>query len=68
MMKRSVLRRFEQVNKELWVLEIKQHVAKGVEILEPVGGSLRRVIPIILAHHDKFDGSGYHPTSGEESR
>ena len=30
------------------------------------GGSLRRVIPIILAHHDKFDGSGYHPTSGEE--
>jgi HD-GYP domain-containing protein (c-di-GMP phosphodiesterase class II) len=24
------------------------------------------VIPIILAHHDKFDGSGYHPTSGEE--
>ena len=27
---------------------------------------MRRVIPIILAHHDKFDGSGYHPTSGEE--
>src|SRR6187455_757976 len=33
--------------------------------LEPVGGALRRVIPIILAHHDKFDGSGYNPTSGE---
>jgi putative nucleotidyltransferase with HDIG domain len=46
--------------------EIKQHVNKGIEMLEPVGGSLRRVIPIILAHHDKFDGSGYHPTSGEE--
>lgn len=46
--------------------EIKQHVSKGIEMLEPVGGSLRRVIPIILAHHDKFDGSGYHPTSGEE--
>jgi putative nucleotidyltransferase with HDIG domain len=45
--------------------EIKKHVHKGVEMLEPVGGSLRRVIPIILAHHDKFDGSGYHPTSGE---
>ena len=45
--------------------EIKQHVSKGVDMLEPVGGSLRRVIPIILAHHDKFDGSGYHPTSGE---
>jgi HD-GYP domain-containing protein (c-di-GMP phosphodiesterase class II) len=24
------------------------------------------VIPIVLAHHDKFDGSGYRPTSGEE--
>ena len=42
--------------------EIKQHVSKGIEMLEPVGGSLRRVIPIMLAHHDKFDGSGYHPT------
>ncbi len=46
--------------------EIKQHVSKGIDILEPVGGSLRRVIPIILAHHDRFDGSGYHPTSGED--
>jgi putative nucleotidyltransferase with HDIG domain len=43
---------------------VQQHVAKGVELLQPVGGSLRRVIPIILAHHDKFDGSGYNPTSG----
>ena len=45
--------------------EIQKHVSRGVEMLEPVGGSLRRVIPIILAHHDKFDGSGYHPTKGE---
>jgi putative nucleotidyltransferase with HDIG domain len=46
--------------------EIQKHVAKGVQILEPVGGSLRRVIPIILAHHDRFDGSGYHPTRGDD--
>ena len=46
--------------------EIQKHVARGVELLEPVGGSLRRVIPIILAHHDRYDGSGYHPTSGED--
>lgn len=46
--------------------EIKQHVSKGMQMLEPVGGSLRRVLPIILAHHDRFDGSGYHPTSGEQ--
>jgi putative nucleotidyltransferase with HDIG domain len=46
--------------------DIQQHVGKGVEMLASVGGSLRRVIPIVLAHHDKFDGSGYHPTRGEE--
>ena len=45
--------------------EIKLHVSKGIQMLEPVGGSLRRVIPIILAHHDKFDGSGYRANSGE---
>lgn len=46
--------------------EMQRHVEKGVEMLQPVGGSLRRVIPIILSHHDKFDGSGYHLTRGEE--
>ena len=45
---------------------MQEHVSKGVSILEPVGGSLRRVIPIVLSHHDKFDGSGYNPTRGEE--
>ena len=44
---------------------VQQHVPRGIEMLEPVGGALRRVIPIILAHHDKFDGSGYNTTSGE---
>ena len=34
-------------------------------MLEPVGGSLRRILPIILSHHDKYDGSGYNPTAGE---
>ena len=46
--------------------EMRKHVQKGVAMLEPVGGSLRRVLPIILAHHDKYDGSGYGPAKGEE--
>jgi putative nucleotidyltransferase with HDIG domain len=46
--------------------EMKSHVDKGVGLLSPVGGSLRRVLPIILAHHDRFDGSGYHPRKGED--
>ena len=44
---------------------MQTHVERGVATLETVGGSLRRVIPIVLAHHDKFDGSGYHATSGK---
>jgi len=46
--------------------EMQSHVARGMAILEPVGGSLRRILPIILAHHDHFDGSGYNPTVGED--
>jgi putative nucleotidyltransferase with HDIG domain len=46
--------------------EMKKHVEKGTEWAEPVKGRLNRIIPIILAHHDRFDGSGYYPTKGEE--
>ena len=46
--------------------EIKLHVQKGISMLEPVGGSLRRVLPIILSHHDRWDGNGYTPKAGEE--
>jgi putative nucleotidyltransferase with HDIG domain len=46
--------------------QVQTHVDRGVDFLESMGGSLRRVLPIILAHHDKFDGTGYHPLRGEE--
>lgn len=45
---------------------LKKHVDYGVQMLQPVGGPLSRVIPIILAHHDKFNGTGYRPAQGEE--
>jgi putative nucleotidyltransferase with HDIG domain len=47
--------------------EMQKHVEKGIALLEPVGGSLRRILPIILSHHDKFDGSGYHPATARKS-
>ena len=46
--------------------EMRKHVRKGVALLEPVGGSLSRVIPIVLAHHERHDGSGYEAMPGEE--
>jgi len=45
--------------------EVRTHVRRGISLLEPVGGSLRRVLPIILAHHDRFDGRGYTPAGGQ---
>jgi len=48
------------------MVEMKTHVQKGMNMLSPVGGSLRRILPIILAHHDKFDGTGYHPMKGQD--
>ncbi len=46
--------------------EMRQHVSKGIGFLEPVGGSLRRVLPIILFHHEHFDGTGYEEKSGDD--
>lgn len=46
--------------------EVQKHVEIGLERLDAVGGSLHRVIPIVLAHHDKFDGTGHHSARGEE--
>ena len=46
--------------------QMQQHVPRGVKMLEPVGGSLRRILPIVLAHHDKFDGTGYTQRRGDQ--
>jgi len=46
--------------------DMKKHVEHGANMLEPVGGPLGRVISIILAHHDKYDGSGYRPTEAQD--
>ncbi|NPA95681.1 MAG: HD domain-containing protein [Thermodesulfobacteria bacterium] len=45
--------------------EIKKHVKNSEDILEPLKGPLGRIIPIILAHHDRYDGKGYRPVKGK---
>ncbi|MFH1355086.1 MAG: HD domain-containing phosphohydrolase [Candidatus Omnitrophota bacterium] len=37
---------------------VKRHPAKGVEILRPIQ-ILKPTIPIIMYHHEKYDGTGY---------
>ncbi len=46
--------------------EMSRHVEHASTMLSPVGGSLRRVLPLVLAHHDKFDGTGHSPLAGED--
>ena len=46
--------------------QMQKHVSLGVEMLETVGGSLRRVLPIVLAHHERYDGNGLNHAAVEE--
>ncbi len=38
--------------------EIKSHPEVGAQILEPIE-SYRDIIPIVVQHHEKYDGTGY---------
>ena len=44
---------------------VRRHPSKGAEILEPIP-NLQKVIPIVVQHHERFDGKGYpNGLSGE---
>lgn len=62
---REILYKAASLNSEE-MAEMRLHVKKGVDMLTPVGGALSRVLPIIFAHHERYDGSGYHMVKGEE--
>jgi putative nucleotidyltransferase with HDIG domain len=48
------------------VTNMRKHVDKGVEMLEFADTPLNRIIPIILTHHERFDGSGYYGSQGAD--
>lgn len=45
---------------------MKTHARRGADILQPLGGKVLDILPFILYHHEKYDGSGYHHMIGEE--
>jgi putative nucleotidyltransferase with HDIG domain len=45
--------------------KIKDHTKFGADVLAPVGGRVLQILPHILLHHEKYDGSGYHSIAGE---
>jgi putative nucleotidyltransferase with HDIG domain len=61
----EILNKKGPLNKEEWVI-MKEHPEMGAEIVAPVK-YLQSVSPIIRAHHEKFDGSGYpYGLAGED--
>ncbi len=53
----SVLKKEGSLNEEEWSI-MKEHVDKGVKILEPLT-DFKEVSDIIRCHHENYDGSGY---------
>jgi len=53
----EVLSKREQLSPEEFKL-IRSHTAHSVALIKPVG-FLKPVLPLILYHHEKYDGTGY---------
>ena len=54
---KEVLNKNMPLTNEEWEV-MKRHSLNGVEIIKPVE-SLSEIIPLILYHHEKYDGTGY---------
>ena len=62
---RRVLHKSSSLNEDERA-EMSQHTSRGGDLVDLAKGSLRRVVPLILAHHDKFNGLGKSLKTGEE--
>ncbi|MBP2023652.1 diguanylate cyclase (GGDEF)-like protein [Clostridium punense] len=61
----DILNKKMPLNNEEWNI-LKQHSSNGVQIIRPVE-SLKYLSPLILHHHERYDGKGYpHNLKGEE--
>lgn len=54
----AILNKPGALNEEEWAV-MQQHPMIGAHILEGMGGFFRRLAPIVLAHHERWDGYGY---------
>lgn len=53
----GILNKKMKLTDEEWEY-IKRHPKDGVEIIKPVS-SLEKIVPLILYHHERYDGRGY---------
>ena len=61
----DVLTKASRLTEEEWV-EMKRHTENGAQLLTPIGGLLKNAVPIVLYHHERWDGTGYHGHRGDE--
>jgi HD-GYP domain-containing protein (c-di-GMP phosphodiesterase class II) len=62
----TLLRKEGRLSQEEW-LNITKHPEYGVRLLKPLEPFLGEVFPIVLHHHERWDGRGYpHKKAGYE--
>lgn len=62
----SILYKPEALNEEEWRI-MRLHPEIGQRILQAAGGIFASLAPIVVAHHERWDGSGYpNGLAGEE--
>jgi putative nucleotidyltransferase with HDIG domain len=60
----DVLRKASSLDESEWA-QVRTHTTKGTELLKPVGGLLKDVVPLVECHHEYYDGTGYMGKKGD---
>ncbi|RMF92351.1 MAG: HD-GYP domain-containing protein [Candidatus Schekmanbacteria bacterium] len=45
--------------------EMNSHTKNAEGLLSPIGGRILDILPLIINHHEKYDGSGYNSLMGD---
>jgi putative nucleotidyltransferase with HDIG domain len=61
----EVLAKIGELSRRDWE-HIKGHTGRAADFLEPLGGRVMDLIPLILGHHEQYGGGGYHSLIGED--
>ena len=61
----DVIRKAGKLDDDEWE-QLKKHPEHGASIVETMGGMLSNAVPIILFHHEQYNGNGYYGRTGEQ--
>jgi HD-GYP domain-containing protein (c-di-GMP phosphodiesterase class II) len=55
---KKILRKSTKLSSRDYETIKEQHI-RGTQMITPIGGRLKAVLPIIIHHHERYDGHGY---------